>query len=219
MLKLMMNLLLVAILFVAVSASRTRTLRNAATRQSSLIFKNLFDEWADAQHATAVEAEKMRKEAKASKKDTAMFMEVHADGNVKEGIATGVKETFKKVGKNPLVSKLFADCNKQCIERNLNRYCVFPSDGEPNDVTEIATRFAEIAVDQSDEGGFVTAFHSVVCGFAIKGKLLFIYFFEENNRICFDRNIEASPAPIVCFFLFPPSNIFSLNIFLLNIDH
>jgi hypothetical protein len=185
MLKLMMNLLLVAILFVAVSASRTRTLRNAATRQSSLIFKNLFDEWADAQHATAVEAEKMRKEAKASKKDTAMFMEVHADGNVKEGIATGVKETFKKVGKNPLVSKLFADCNKQCIERNLNRYCVFPSDGEPNDVTEIATRFAEIAVDQSDEGGFVTAFHSVVCGFAIKGKLLFIYFFEENNRILF----------------------------------
>ena len=187
MLKLMMNLLLVAILFVAVTASRTRTLRNAATRQSSLIFKNLFDEWADAQHATAVRAavaaEKMRKEAKGSK-DTA-FMEVRADGNVKEGIATGAKETFKKVGKNPLLSKLFADCNKQCIERNLNRYCVFPSDGEPNDVTEIATRFAEIAVDQSDEGGFVTAFHSVVCGFAIKGKLLFIYFFEENNRILF----------------------------------
>jgi hypothetical protein len=216
MLKLMMNLLLVAILFVAVSASRTRTLRNAATRQSSLIFKNLFDEWADAQHATAVEAEKMRKEAKGSK-DTA-FMEVRADGNVKEGIATGVKETFKKVGKNPLLSKLFADCNKQCIERNLNRYCVFPSDGEPNDVTEIATRFAEIAVDQSDEGGFVTAFHSVVCGFAIKGKLLFI-FLKRTIESCFDRNIEASPAPIVCFFLFPPSNIFSLNIFSLNIDH
>ena len=201
MLKLMMNLLLVAILFVAVSASRTRTLRNAATRQSSLIFKNLFDEWADAQHATAVEAEKMRKEAKGSK-DTA-FMEVHADGNVKEGIATGAKETFKKVGKNPLLSKLFADCNKQCIERNLNRYCVFPSDGEPNDVTEIATRFAEIAVDQSDEGGFVTAFHSVVCGFAIKGKLLFI-FLKRTIESCFDRNIEASPAPIVCFFYFPP---------------
>ena len=75
--------------------------------------------------------------------------------------------------------------------------------GEPNDVTEIATRFAEIAVDQSDEGGFATAFHSVVCGFAIKGKLLFI-FLKRTIESCFDRNIEASPAPIVCFFYFPP---------------
>ena len=160
---------LVLLLISVASASRSRTLRNAGAKKDSARIKSLFDEWLEKRAPTAESQHIIKNDANING-NKQMFVEVKADGGVlsKENTLTDkLKRTLHPLSENPQVSKFFADCNDECIDHNIDTYCVFPKGDLEIDLVQMMKNFGLTAIDQSGEGGFVTAFHGLICGFAM----------------------------------------------------
>ena len=165
--------LLVLLLVTTAKSTTTRSsiLRTAAANQKANKKASLhaeFDEWLKTK---SIDSSKKNVDFNTNKMDATTLLEVNVDGQTSSQ-SSGISDLAHTISDIKEVNTFFQDCDAKCIENNINTLCVFQPDGEKLSITSMLENFANTAISQNDgggQGGLVTAFHGLVCGFVMNG--------------------------------------------------